>query len=91
MIILLLHHFKLERTELDAEGRKEVFPAYRASGTDASSEMDPINDQALECAAQAMPRAAGVRLVPRNPAQLADWLDEGYEALGQFDEAVESS
>ncbi|VDC06288.1 unnamed protein product [Peniophora sp. CBMAI 1063] len=84
MIILLVRFFKLERAELDEEGRKEVFPAYRATGTDASAEMDPITDQALECAAQALPRATGVRLIPRDSAELAHWLDGGYESSGYF-------
>ena len=83
-LLLILYFFKLERAELDEEGRKEVFPAYRASGTDASAEMDPIMDQALECAAQALPRATGVRLIPRDSAQLAHWLDGGYESAGHF-------
>ncbi|KZV69622.1 cytochrome P450 [Peniophora sp. CONT] len=82
-LILMLHFFKLERAELDTEGRKEVFPAFRACGADASAAMDPVEDQAAECAAQAIPRATGVRLVPRDLKQLAHWLEEGYEIMGQ--------
>ena len=85
MIIVLVHFFKLERTELDAEGLKAVFPTYRANGAPASAEMDPIEDQALECAAQALPRAAGIRLVPRDAAQLTHWLDEGYTVMDQVE------
>lgn len=47
--------------------------------------MDPISDQVSECAAQALPRAAGVRLVPRDSAQLAHWLAEGHMAMDQFE------
>lgn len=87
MLIIMLHFFKLERAELDAKGRKEVFPAFRACGADASAAMDPVEDQAAECAAQALPRAAGVRLVPRDSTQLAQWLDEGCETMGQSEQA----
>lgn len=53
-IILLVHSFKLERTELDADGLKAVFPAYRVSAAFASeATLDPITDQVTECAGQA--------------------------------------
>ncbi|KZV60724.1 putative cytochrome P450 phenylacetate 2-hydroxylase [Peniophora sp. CONT] len=89
-IILLLHFFELQRDTLDAEGRKEVFPAYRADVAEASATMDPITDQVTECAAQALPRAAGVRLTPRDPAQLAHWLAEGHADMDQFERPDES-
>lgn len=76
-----------ERAELDDEARKEVFPAFRACGADASVAMDPVEDQAAECAAQAIPRAAGVRLVPRNSTVLARWLEEEYESMGWSEQA----
>ena len=85
-VTLLLYFFKLERAELDAKGRKAVFPAYRARGVDASLKLDPIADQESECAAQALPRAAGVKLVPRNPTQLAEWLAEGYKDMDNYEQ-----
>ena len=85
-----MHFFELKRDNLDAEGLKEVFPAYRADGEEASATMDPITDQVSECAAQALPRAAGVRLTPRDPAQLAHWLAEGHAEMDQFERPDES-
>ncbi|KZV69573.1 cytochrome P450 [Peniophora sp. CONT] len=90
-LILLLHFFRIERAELDTQGRKDVFPAYRSSGPVASTEMDPITDQISECAAQALPRAAGVCLTPRDPAQLQHWLAEGHVAMDQFEQPDEDA
>ncbi|KZV72553.1 putative cytochrome P450 phenylacetate 2-hydroxylase [Peniophora sp. CONT] len=83
-IILLLHFFKMERAALDEEGRNEVFPAYRATA-EASEELDPITDQISECAAQALPKAAGIRLTPRDPEALTRWLAEGHQLMDQFE------
>ena len=83
-IILLLHFFNMERAALDEEGRNEVFPAYRATA-EASEELHPITDQVSECAAQALPKAAGVRLTPRDPDALARWLADGHQLMDQFE------
>ena len=83
-IILLLHFFNMERAALDEDGRKEVFPAYRASA-EASGELHPITDQVSECAAQALPKAAGIRLTPRDPDALARWLADGHQLMDQFE------
>jgi hypothetical protein len=88
-IILFLHFFELERGPLDEEGLKEVFPDYRAAAQ-SSPAVDPIFDQISLCASQALPKATGVRLIPRNPEQLARWIDEDHASMDQFERADET-
>lgn len=77
ILSLTLHFFKLERTALDDEGMKTVFPPYRSCGQ-TSAEMDPIKDQVSPVEAQGVPRATGIRVTARNPEQLAGWLEQGH-------------
>lgn len=63
---------------------KNVFPTYRAC-RQSSPDMDPILDQVSQCDGQALPCAAGIRMVPRNPEQLAAWISEGHQSLQDFD------
>ncbi|KAJ3521316.1 hypothetical protein NM208_g13350 [Fusarium decemcellulare] len=73
ILVLVLHYFKFERAELDDEGMREVFPSFRACGQ-SSHDMDPVKDQVFSCDAQAVPRATGVRVIPREPEKLAQWM-----------------
>ncbi|KAI9147458.1 Cytochrome P479 monooxygenase [Paramyrothecium foliicola] len=84
ILALTLHFFKLERVELDNEGMQGVFPSFRAC-RQASVNMDPVHDQVSTVDAQGLPCAAGIRLIPRNPDQLAFWISEGHQALQDFE------
>ena len=88
-LILILHFFNLERGKLDKEGLSEVFPEFRGEA-ESSYELHPITDQISECDAQALPKASGVRLTPRDPEALQRWIAEGHTSLDQFDRPDES-
>ncbi|KZT64715.1 cytochrome P450 [Daedalea quercina L-15889] len=88
-LILVLHFFDLDRAPLDEEGLAEVFPDFR-SAEESSWRMDPIADQISECDAQALPKASGVRLRPRDRGALQWWISEGHVHLDQFDRPDES-
>ncbi|KAJ6787993.1 hypothetical protein PWT90_01105 [Aphanocladium album] len=80
---LALHFFKFERVALDEEGMRDVFPSFRAC-RQTTADMDPVYDQVSPCERQAVPCATGIRAVPRNPEQLAHWLNEGHQSLQDF-------
>lgn len=84
ILSLTLHFFKLERGELDSEGMQNVFPQIRAC-RQTSPSMDAIHDQISETEAQAIPCATGIRLTPRDPEQLASWINEEHRSLQDFD------
>ncbi|KAF7321109.1 Cytochrome P450 phenylacetate [Mycena chlorophos] len=75
--VLLLHFFKLERAPLEEAARNSTFPKFRSTiDGEMSLEADPIHDQVSLCDAQAIPLPAGIKLTPRNPEALAQWLEE---------------
>jgi hypothetical protein len=84
-LVLLLHHFKLERAALDDEAKAKVFPPIRAD-REMSMDVDAIADQVAECDSQAIPLMAGVKLTPRNPDALTRWIAEAPTFLDQFEE-----
>ena len=73
ILVLLLYFFKLERAPLSDLSKSEVFPPFRAT-QEASSEMDPIQDQISACDAQALPGCVGIQLTLRDPHGLKKWL-----------------
>jgi hypothetical protein len=83
-LVLLLHFFKLSRAPMNDAALSKVFPAFRAE-REASVEMDPIDDQVSVCDPQALPWAAGIKLTPRDPEELAKWLTEGHMELDQWE------
>jgi hypothetical protein len=85
MLVLLIHHFKLERAPMDEAAKAKTFPEIR-SIREMSFEVDAVNDQVSECDSQAIPLMAGIKLTPRNPESLARWIAEAPTLLDQFDE-----
>lgn len=83
ILSLALHFFKFERAELNDEELRDVFPLFRAC-RQTTVEMHPIHDQVSTSERQAVPCATGIRVLPRNPGQLASWLSEGHQTLGDF-------
>jgi len=73
MLTLLLYFFKLERAPLSEDAKREVFPSFRAT-REASLDMHPVHDQMGSCDSQALPGYFGVRLTPRDPSALAQWM-----------------
>ena len=90
-LTLLLYFFKLERAPLDESAKADIFPSFRAE-REASVEMHPIDDQVSTCDAQALAGYVGIKLTPRDPEALAQWLAEGHQELDQFErpDSVES-
>ncbi|KAF7307885.1 Cytochrome P450 phenylacetate [Mycena kentingensis (nom. inval.)] len=87
-LVLLLHFFKLERAPLSDAARAAVFPSLRAVG-DASLEMHPLDDQVSACDPQALPLAAGIKLVVRDSEALGKWLEEGHTEMDQWEQPNE--
>jgi cytochrome P450 len=85
MMVLLLHHFKLERGPLDEEAKEKVFLAERKV-REMTMDVDPIEDQVSECDPQSIPLMAGIKLIPRDPASLEHWLTDAPSFLDQFDQ-----
>lgn len=85
MLVLLIHHFKLERAPMEEAAKAKTFPEIR-SVREMSVEVDPIDDQVSECDSQAIPLMAGIKLTPRNPDSLARWIAEAPSLLDQFEE-----
>jgi hypothetical protein len=84
-LVMLLYHFKLERGAMDKESMDKVFLDIRKR--EMTPECDPIADQCSECDPQAIPLAAGIKVIPRDPEALARWIADAPTMLDQFDQA----